>query len=337
MPRPTDRMACARLAWKPGQVPEGGSLVVCSLAGPIPYEKKEPAGIKFHEAVLRQQGLFGERTDAPPFPASAQLVTAVKLASLHGSKQPNRYPFALQPRAAPGGPDTLLCMLAPAEDPEAEKPATGKAAAAAGSASAADADGDMQPPPDVNWKGKKKKAKAKRTADNDFYALLGLANERFLATEAQIKNGYRCPQLALLPLLAQLLALLPLLLLLPPPRAALLRGTLQDSHRLESPPAMPLGTDSPGGRHWLPRSLMAPSDACQAHARSAAAAAGPVLIMLILLPLHTAAANNAAACCLPSLQACLPGGPPGQGAGGRHRPSGEGAHRGALPAHTGRI
>jgi hypothetical protein len=40
----------------------------------------------------------------------------------------------------------------------------------------------------VSWKGSKKKKKSKREGV-DMYALLGLQNERWTATEKQIKDG----------------------------------------------------------------------------------------------------------------------------------------------------
>ncbi|CAL8462322.1 g1855 [Coccomyxa elongata] len=48
---------------------------------------------------------------------------------------------------------------------------------------------DDQPPPGVSWKGKKKKKK--KSEKEDLYALLGLQNERWTATDAQIKLAYR--------------------------------------------------------------------------------------------------------------------------------------------------
>jgi hypothetical protein len=43
------------------EVEEGSLGVACALAGPQPSGSKEPAGAAFHEMVLRQQGLLGER------------------------------------------------------------------------------------------------------------------------------------------------------------------------------------------------------------------------------------------------------------------------------------
>lgn len=51
---------------------------------------------------------------------------------------------------------------------------------------------DMQPPPGVSWKKTKSKTKSKRKGDDarlDYYALLGLQHERFMANESQIRNG----------------------------------------------------------------------------------------------------------------------------------------------------
>lgn len=44
----------------------------------------------------------------------------------------------------------------------------------------------------VSWKGTKKKSKRKKDKQ-DLYALLGLKNERWTATESQLKNGKRRP------------------------------------------------------------------------------------------------------------------------------------------------
>ena len=41
----------------------------------------------------------------------------------------------------------------------------------------------------VDWKGSKKKKKSKRSKEADLYGLLGLQNERWTATEQQIKLG----------------------------------------------------------------------------------------------------------------------------------------------------
>jgi len=51
---------------------------------------------------------------------------------------------------------------------------------------------DLQPPPDVSWKRTQAKTKATRRKGEgreDYYALLGLQHERWLATEAQLKTG----------------------------------------------------------------------------------------------------------------------------------------------------
>lgn len=52
-------------------------------------------------------------------------------------------------------------------------------------------DADLQPPPGVSWKRSKSKRKLadKKRKEADFYALLGLQNERWMATEQQIKLG----------------------------------------------------------------------------------------------------------------------------------------------------
>lgn len=91
---------------------------------------------------------------------------------------------------------TTLFSFPPAVDtaPDADQTGGKAGAGAADSpAAAAAVDGDLdQPPPGVQWKGKKKKqSKSKRSGDNDLYALLGLANERWTATEKQLKDAYR--------------------------------------------------------------------------------------------------------------------------------------------------
>ena len=44
----------------------------------------------------------------------------------------------------------------------------------------------------TNWKSKKKKKKKGKDGRLDLYALLGLQNERWTATDAQIKLGELC-------------------------------------------------------------------------------------------------------------------------------------------------
>ena len=41
--------------------PEGGQLIACSVAGPIPCGSKDAAGFYFHLKALKQAGLWGER------------------------------------------------------------------------------------------------------------------------------------------------------------------------------------------------------------------------------------------------------------------------------------
>nr|AAD26632.1 GlsA [Volvox carteri f. nagariensis]AAD26633.1 GlsA [Volvox carteri f. nagariensis] len=117
-----------------------GRLVTCSVAGPVPYGAKDPAGYYFHLKALQQAGLWEDPT--------------------------------------------------PTEDADAD--ANGTADAAASAAAAAGADSD-KPPPGVDWKGSKaRKRKAVKKKDgSDPYSLLGLANERWTASEAQIRAAYR--------------------------------------------------------------------------------------------------------------------------------------------------
>jgi hypothetical protein len=49
----------------------------------------------------------------------------------------------------------------------------------------------------VSWKSSKKKKKETKKKGSDLYALLGLKNERFLATPNQLKNGETARNLAI--------------------------------------------------------------------------------------------------------------------------------------------
>ncbi len=51
----------------------------------------------------------------------------------------------------------------------------------------------------VQWKGKgKKKKKKDEDTRVDLYALLGLQNERYLASESEIRNGALCDAVVLI-------------------------------------------------------------------------------------------------------------------------------------------
>eukprot|EP00878_Enallax_costatus_P024802 GHUV01026491.1.p1 GENE.GHUV01026491.1~~GHUV01026491.1.p1 ORF type:complete len:224 (+),score=82.09 GHUV01026491.1:365-1036(+) len=50
---------------------------------------------------------------------------------------------------------------------------------------------DLQPPPGVSWKKSKGKKKQVKSKDLDYYALLGLQHERWMATDVQLKQAYR--------------------------------------------------------------------------------------------------------------------------------------------------
>ena len=47
------------LCWDESLRPEGGSLVLRSVAGPLSIGYKEAAGIAFQTAILKQHGLLG--------------------------------------------------------------------------------------------------------------------------------------------------------------------------------------------------------------------------------------------------------------------------------------
>ncbi|GIL94969.1 hypothetical protein Vretimale_1073 [Volvox reticuliferus] len=119
---------------------DDGSLVVCSVAGPISASGKDPAGYYFHLKALKQAGLWEDPT----------------------------------PAEEDGGT------------------ANGTADSTSAPANPAGADSD-KPPPGVEWKGSKaRKRKAVKKKDGaDPYVLLGLGNERWTATDAQIRAAYR--------------------------------------------------------------------------------------------------------------------------------------------------
>jgi DnaJ family protein C protein 2 len=84
----------------------------------------------------------------------------------------------------------------PKVDPEPEttdSDATGSEAPGLSrpSSSSGITDADLQPPPGVSWKRSKSKRKLsdKKKKDTDYYALLGLQNERWMATDQQLKLG----------------------------------------------------------------------------------------------------------------------------------------------------
>ncbi|KXZ42767.1 hypothetical protein GPECTOR_119g398 [Gonium pectorale] len=78
----------------------------------------------------------------------------------------------------------------PPEESSSADGGAGEPSSATSAAAAADAD---KPPPGVDWKGSKaRKRKAVKKKDGaDPYSLLGLSNERWTATEAQIRAAYR--------------------------------------------------------------------------------------------------------------------------------------------------
>lgn len=53
------------LAYDALLVPEAGYEVLCSVAGPLSISHKEPAGHKFHSAILKQSGLLSESMTTP--------------------------------------------------------------------------------------------------------------------------------------------------------------------------------------------------------------------------------------------------------------------------------
>lgn len=48
------------IAWDAALVPAPGEEVCCTVAGPLSIGNKEPAGHKFHLAVLKQSGVLSE-------------------------------------------------------------------------------------------------------------------------------------------------------------------------------------------------------------------------------------------------------------------------------------
>jgi DnaJ family protein C protein 2 len=102
-----------------------------------------------------------------------------------------------KPSPTPSLPTPFPPSLPPAEDSEPSEggPSDGgddsEAPLSSRPSSGALNDADMQPPPGVSWKRSKSKRKLsdKGKKKADYYALLGLVNERWTATEAQIKLG----------------------------------------------------------------------------------------------------------------------------------------------------
>ncbi len=58
------RLTMLRIGYDAALVPEGGSLVVSSVATFTKTINKEPAGSIFHTFALRQAGVFGARIAA---------------------------------------------------------------------------------------------------------------------------------------------------------------------------------------------------------------------------------------------------------------------------------
>ncbi|GBF99777.1 hypothetical protein Rsub_12217 [Raphidocelis subcapitata] len=118
--------------------------VVRAVSGPLPSGAKEPVGIAFHTAALRQAGLLAD-SSSDEDGADA------------GAGDGSDVPLSSRP------------------------------------SSSGLADSDLQPPPGVSWKRSKSKRKLsdKKKKEADYYALLGLQNERWMATESQIKLAYR--------------------------------------------------------------------------------------------------------------------------------------------------
>jgi hypothetical protein len=105
-----------------------------------------------------------------------------------------RHAFLLTPPRAPH----CLPDPPPAADPEPDAPeadASGSEAPGLSrpSSSGGLTDADLQPPPGVSWKRSKSKRKLadKKRKDADYYALLGLQNERWMANDNAIKLGAR--------------------------------------------------------------------------------------------------------------------------------------------------
>lgn len=85
------------------------------------------------------------------------------------------------------------CAAADSESDESDADVSGSdlPASSRPSSSGGLTDADLQPPPGVSWKRSKSKRKLsdKKKKDADYYALLGLQNERWTATDQQIKLG----------------------------------------------------------------------------------------------------------------------------------------------------
>lgn len=64
------RMARMRLFMLEWDSSHDGDIVICCWAGTVYATGKEPAGLPFHQAMLKQQGLLGERGCAIALPAA---------------------------------------------------------------------------------------------------------------------------------------------------------------------------------------------------------------------------------------------------------------------------
>lgn len=97
------RLSMLRICYDAASVPEGGSLVVSSVATFIKTVNKEPAGSGFHTFALRQAGVYGAHIAAGSgVPLNRRLASHIM--TLH-----SQYATAMlgSPRH-PQGP-TLIC------------------------------------------------------------------------------------------------------------------------------------------------------------------------------------------------------------------------------------
>jgi DnaJ family protein C protein 2 len=166
-------------------VPPGGSSVLLSPAAPVP-RAFDPAGAAFHEAAMRQAGVFGEiREVGGAHWRRAPRGTARALRAVERRPRPIGGPQRPRP---PSPPPPVESDTSDSDDSDATHPSRSATPSLARAASTGSGLGDDWPPPGVTFttKGKKKK-KSKRM---DLYKLLGLEGVRFLATEREVKLAY---------------------------------------------------------------------------------------------------------------------------------------------------
>lgn len=175
------------LTYAAADVPQGGAAVYSSIATLSQSHGKEPAGHIYHIQALKQAGLFGEKallnTSLQKNTWQRQLV----LCRLH---RPFRQGTALK-RARELPLRNLFSAEPDPEDIEEDQQSESEGSSMAPSREGSTIDFSSLNQEDDKWKGKGRKRKSKKREGVDLYALLGLQQERWMASEGQIKAAYR--------------------------------------------------------------------------------------------------------------------------------------------------